>query len=270
MSSFRRWTIGICAASLLVFPSLASAQYSAISTPFQGAGDSYYERMGFGFGGNIGNNVFFNNGGGNPAVPFGGGNPGGGANFGFGVRGNGFNMNFNGFADSGYSSNLSSTTPSVVVPNGGTGSIFSGQIRPFVTGLVPVVGAFSPGVGYTQLPPTYTSPLVERMVRMHDQLATAPSRSTSSNTSAESAPPARTVSTAERGDLSLSEIRAQAAAQADVESEEMAALLEAARLREAAGDYGQAIIDYGRAASRAKGALREELRIKMRELRAAK
>ncbi len=32
------------------------------------------------------------------------------------------------------------TAPSIVVPNGGVGSIFSGQLSPFVTGINPVLG----------------------------------------------------------------------------------------------------------------------------------
>jgi hypothetical protein len=244
------------------------AQYSAIATPFHNVGASYYERMGVGFGGNIGNNVFFNNGGMNNALPpFGGGNGGGGANFGFGVRGGGVNLNFGFAADSGYDAGMTSISPSVTVPNGGTGAIFSGQQRPFVTGLIPVVGNFSPGIGYTTVEPRVVSPLAERLSRLEAEGSGA--RGTR-NVSAPSVPPAaarRIASSAERGEESLAEIRARQETVGDTTAAELASLLEAARLREEAGDIGQALIDYGRAAGRAEGPLKDEIRAKMSALR---
>jgi hypothetical protein len=258
--------------ALVWFPTAAQAQYSAVTSPLNGASSSYFERIGFGFSGNIGNNVFFNNGGAGGALPpFGGHVPGGGANFGFGIRGNGFNLNFNGVAESGSDRAITSVSPSITLPNGGSGQMFSGSVRPFVTGLVPVVGSFGPGVGYTMAPPRTTSPLVERLVRMQDELALAASQprpTTPASDPATPSAPQHTTSSAERGDLSLSAIRAQQAAAGDPAAEELAAAIAAGRLREEAGEYGQALIDYGRAASRADGELREELRIKMRELRA--
>jgi hypothetical protein len=255
-------------ASLLV-ASTALAQYSAIATPLHNVGATYRERIGVGFGGNIGNNVFFNNGGAGGALPpFGGGNAGGGANFGFGLRGSGVNLNFGINAESGYDANISSVTPSVTVGNGGTGAIFSGQQRPFVTGLVPMVGSFAPGMGYTMMEPRVISPLAERVERLNAaggySASTRPVRQQAAPASA----PRRNISTAERGDLSLAEIRAQQAGQIDTKQAELEALLEAARLREEAGEIGQALIDYGRAASRAEGVQREEIRAKMSALRA--
>src|SRR5688500_17002816 len=98
MSRTRLGIALVACASVLALQGNARAQYSAMSTPLQNVGSGYYERMGVGFGGNFGNNVFFNNGGaGNALPPFGGGNAGGGANFGFGIRGGGANLNF-GFA----------------------------------------------------------------------------------------------------------------------------------------------------------------------------
>jgi hypothetical protein len=259
-------------ASALAFPSAAQAQYSSVTGPLNNVGSSYYEQIGLGFGGNIGNHAFFNNGGAGGAWPgFGGGAPGGGANFGWGIQGSGVNLNFGLHADSGSDRSISSVSPSVTIPNGGTGGFFSGSQRPFVTGLVPVVGSFSPGVGYTMAPPRTTSPLVERLVRLQDEIAVAArNKRPGSATSEDDAPsaPLRPASSAEHGDLSLSAIRAQQANVVDAEAAELAGHLEAARLREEAGEYGQALIDYGRAAARAEGPLREELRIKMRELRA--
>ena len=49
----------------------ASAQSATIGTPFSGAGANYYERIGVGFGGRVGN-VFFNHGGMGALPPLGG------------------------------------------------------------------------------------------------------------------------------------------------------------------------------------------------------
>lgn len=254
-------------AAALVWCSAASAlaQYSSIATPLHNVGANYYERIGVGFGGRIGNNVFFNNGGGNALPPFGGGNAGGGANFGFGVRGGGLNMNFGLTADSGYDAGMTSVTPSVTVGNGATGAIFSGQQRPFVTGLVPMVGHFAPGIGYTRLPPRVISPLAERLSRLEAEGSAAASRPATAGAAAPA--PRPSTSSAERGALSLAEIRAAQGNVVDTKRAELEAYLEAARLREEAGEPGQALIDYGRAAARADGALRDEIRAKMSELR---
>ncbi len=251
----------------LLIADQASAQYSRIATPMHNVGNSYYEQLGFGFGGNIGNNVFFNNGGaGNALPPFGGGNGGGGANFGFGIRGGGANLNFGLNAASGYDSNITSVTPSVTVPNGGTGGIYDVQQRPFVTSLVPMVGHFAPGMGQTMAAPRVISPLAERLSRLEANGGYSPgSRSSEGPTT--SPVPRRNISTAERGELSLAEIRAAQTSKVDVKAAEIEGMLEAARLREEAGEIGQALIDYGRAASRAEGLQREEIRAKMRSLR---
>lgn len=243
------------------------AQQTTISTPQVGVGSSFFEQTGVGFGGRIGNNVFFNNGGGGARPPWAAGN-GGGANFGFGIRGNGFGANFGFSGETGYDANMSSITPSVTVQNGATGAIFSGQQRPFVTGLVPLVGDFSPGVGYTYAQPTYTSPLMERLMRIREAPASA--TPVAAATKQESPPTRQATSTAERGDLSLSAIRAQQAATGNTVEAEIAAFLEAGRLREAAGEPRQAIIDYQRAAARAKGELKQQIQAKIQELRALK
>ena len=43
-------------------------------------------------------------------------------------------------ASQGSNRSISSTSPSVTMPNGGFGSISSGTLRPFVTGFTPIVG----------------------------------------------------------------------------------------------------------------------------------
>ena len=49
------------------------------------------------------------------------------------------------FAEQGSRRSFTSQTPTIVVPHGGTGALFSGSLRPFVVGVVPVVGD---GFGY--------------------------------------------------------------------------------------------------------------------------
>lgn len=250
---------------VLLVASATQAQQVQVDTPFSNQGDSFFEQVGIGFGGR-GNNFFFNNGGG-------GGNNGGGANFGFGIRGNGFSGNLNIFGDTGYNASSSSMSPSVTVQNGGTGAIFSGQQRPFVTGFVPLVGAFSPGVGYTQMQPRYTSPLVERLARIQEHHAQAPPQNDDAppvRIAAEAAPaPARSVaSSAERGEQSMSAIRAQNQAAAAVRLAEVEELIAAAQRREAAGQPVQALLDYQRAVKRADGELKQKIQAKIAELKA--
>lgn len=249
---------------ILAIGSSARAQSATISTPLSGAGANYYERIGVGFGGRVGN-VFFNNGGMGALPPFGGHHPGNDARLGFGVGNGDVGFQFGIDASSGSDQSFSSVAPSVTVADGATGTFFSGQQRPFVTGLVPFVGHFAPGVGHTMLPPRVVSPLAERLSRLPAEGSNHPARG--SAPVATVAAPA-TTSSAERGDLSLAEIRATQTNKADAQAAELSALLEAARLREEAGELGQALIDYGRAASRADGPLKEELRAKMSALRA--
>lgn len=243
----------LAAIAILLAGEGAYAQYSAVAGPFNGAGHGFQEQIGVGFGGNVGGGPFFNNG------------AAGGAHIGGQVGPLRWGLN----AASGSDSSIGSVAPSVTVGNGGTGAIFSGSIRPFVTGLVPVVGDWNPEAAYPRLPAYRTSPLVERLVRMQDESAQSAvrPRPAAAPTAAPAPPPPRIASTAERGDLSLAEIRALQAEEGDPVAEEIAAYLEAARLREEAGDIGQALIDYGRAASRARGPQRDQIRQKMQQLR---
>ena len=146
------------------------AQQVQIGTPFNTVTDEYYERIGVGFGftlpaspnfrrnggrGIVGllpngqidpRGITFSQGSVNSAVPpFGGFDPGAQGQFGFAVRkgGGGFNLNL--FGGKGSSRTLTSQTPSIVVPNGVPGTIADQTLRPFVTGITPVVGSFSLG-----------------------------------------------------------------------------------------------------------------------------
>lgn len=123
-------------------------QQVTISSPHTAVSDSFYEHTGTSWGAR-GKNWFFQFGPrGNPygaAPQFGGFDPSAGANFGFGFNGGGFL----GAMSQGSRRSFTSVTPSVTVPNGGTGMIMDTSITPFVMGYVPVVG----GAPIVALPP---------------------------------------------------------------------------------------------------------------------
>lgn len=256
--------LGLAFGMMTLSAPAALAQYSAVTAPFNNASHSYFERMGVGFGGRVGN-VFFNNGGGAALPPFGRHDPAADARLGFGLRGNGFNLNFNLSGGSGADTNFSSVAPSITLPNGGTGQIFSGELRPFVTGLVPVVGHFGPGPGMTMVEPRYVSPLAERLARLPHE-SPAPRKEPEAQASPSPAPPVR-VSSAARGDLSLSEIRARRENRQSAEQEDIVGFMEAGRAYEEQGEIGQALIQYHRAAARAQGELKQELAEKILQLK---
>ena len=132
---------------------LAQAQQVTVGTPFNTAGSSYYEQFGVQWG--LRGNGWFARFGGPVAPPFGGFDPNAGASFGFGGR-NGF-LNFS--AAQGSSTTFGSQTPILTLPNGGTGFIADQSMRPFVTGIIPVVGDGPPVV-------PFRSVLDERLSRL--------------------------------------------------------------------------------------------------------
>ena len=236
---------------------VASAQYSFQQTPFNTASHSFYENIGTAWGVQ-GRGWFFNFGGpgvgaGNPS-PFGGFDPNAQATFGAGFRGNGFSGHFGLTAGQGSDSTLTTTTPGVTIANGGMGFISDAQQRPFVLGVIPVVGE-------------PVSPLRWRLERMAEQenssggangekSAAAPKSGSSGGSS----------SSADRGDLSLAAIKAQQAAEDEAKAAEVAELLAKARELEDAGKPTSAKIYYKRAALRAKGTQQKDIAAKIREL----
>ena len=125
---------------LFALPRLVSAQMIYTETPFHNLNSSYYEQNGFQW--NLrGPNFFFHSG--QPArAPFGNPDPNSGSRgrIGFGGGGVSGSLGFN-FAQ-GSSRSISSTTPSLTTTNGYPGSISSQVIRPFVTGITPIVGDY--------------------------------------------------------------------------------------------------------------------------------
>jgi len=148
----------------------AAAQYSTIENRFSSLNDSFYERMGVGFGFNINGSlpggggsgvvgigpggqpnpngaIQFGQGGFNTAIPpFGGFNANAGGQGGFAIRGGPGTAFFNfDFAQGSNRTNVTQS-PVVTVPNGVTGFVSDATMRPFVISLIPVVG--SGGYGY--------------------------------------------------------------------------------------------------------------------------
>ncbi len=135
---FRLQTASLVLFVLLAFSSAHRLQaQSTVITPGNiGVNDSYYERIGVGFGVNR-PGWFFNQGSFNSAVPpFGGFTPGVGGATGFNIGG--FSFNF--AADSGSDRSITAGAPMLNLMNGVPGSFGVIRQRPFVTGFVPVVG----------------------------------------------------------------------------------------------------------------------------------
>jgi len=239
----------------LALADFASAQYSFTQTPFNTASHSFYENIGVSWG-LQGRGWFANFGGGgagNPA-PFGGFDPNAQGNLGVGFRGNGISGHFALTAGQGSDRTMTSSTPGVTVANGGMGFFSDVQQRPFVLGVIPVVGE---GV----------SPVRWRLERMAE-LGNSPGvgGADADRPQESGGGGSSNSSSAERGDLSVSAIKAQQAAEEEAKAAEVAELLEKAREYEAAGKTVSAKIQYRRAALRATGTQQQEIAVKIREL----
>ena len=263
----------LAAACLAALTSQAGAQQVNLDAPFNSVGHSFYEQVGVRWG-LSGRNWFFNFGGPGPgagvAPPFGGFDPNAGANFGVGFRGNGFNGFLNLSAGQGSSTTFGSASPSVTVMNGQTGYFADTQQRPFVTGLVPVVG--SPIMVPPVLPP-YAPPqsvLQERIGRLQAGEGSSATASAASSAPAASAPSES--STAERGDLSVAAIKAAKATERSAReaalAEEIAVLLEKAKGKIAARQPSVAKAYLQMAARKASGDQRAEIQRQIAELEA--
>jgi len=215
-------------------------QQVTVATPHPTVSHSFYEQFGVQWG--IQGKGWFFNFGGPVAPPFGGFDPNAGANFGF-AGPNGF-INFT--AGQGSSSTFSGQTPMVTVTNGGTGVFIDQTVRPFVTGVIPVVGGE---------PPAFNSVLQERLSRLQAGEGTGEHKQAAPAVSGGSA--TKGPSSAERGELSVAEIRARKAAAGSADdaaaAAEIDALLERARGAIAAGKPGVAKIHLQMAARRATG-----------------
>jgi len=276
------------------------AQQVQLTTPYQTMTDSFYENFGFG-GINMGRSGpgggwYFNTGPAGSTPPqFGGYDPAADARFGMrfgGPLGLGFNM----LAGQGSTRSNTVTAPTIVLPNGGSGSLFSGSIRPFVTGVIPIVGNAPLGPVVPMAPASSVSPLAQRVAQLQQQQAASQAGAGAAHNPAPAAPPvlpardegplvikggqvqgaaaadrpagaaASGDSTANHGDLSVAEIRRQQAAQEAAVLEEIQVRIEQAKGLEAAGKPAQAKIYYQQAATRADGELKKQLLDKIRSL----
>ncbi|MDP6554168.1 MAG: hypothetical protein QGF59_32285 [Pirellulaceae bacterium] len=278
----RRVLLTVFAAWLLWQAPAVVAQQVYVSTPSVNMSDSFYEWFGIDWGfqsRHRNGNFFFNRGSSQGTIPrFGGFDPASAARLGFTHQGANNGFFFNLTAAQGSNRTITSTTPSVTLSNGAVGSVRDVQMRPFVVGLIPVVGS-PPGFGVS--PPMLISPLKERLARLRDeqtrqtQRKVAPDASPSNDTvgtpdlvlgaAKKSAGltlgsrAGKSASTAERGDISVAEIRRRQAARAEAEADDLDRMIEEAKAAELVGRFGAARVRYRQAAAHATGDLRRGL-----------
>jgi hypothetical protein len=279
------------------------AQQVQLTNPFHSLNDSFYENFGIGLSpmGRSGprGGWYFGGTNANSTPPqFGGYDPAADATFGFRIG----QFGLNGVAGQGSNRSHVMEAPTIVIPNGGTGSIFSGSIRPFVTGVIPIVGNAPMGPMVPMPTPVMTSPLAERMQRMRwseEQLAAQAAELAAVNEAervaaagaalddakeddgplvmrsgrlvdSEASRPAGSRSsagsTANHGDLSLRELRQQQAQREAAREYEALVLIEQGRGKEAEGKTGVAKIYYQQALSKADGPLKQQIEAKIRSM----
>ena len=230
-----------------------------------------------------------------PGIPNGQGNPASAGTFGFSILNPNFNASF--FVAAGQGSTRSSGTvaPSVTVMNGQQGTFSATTQFPFVIGVVPVVGGFSPGFvgfdpssawsGSVAVQPSYSTALQEKLDRIHAGATSgvrpgAGGGSSGGLLGVESlslAKPAgndviggkllaaRDSSAGQAADSVRDIQAAQEAADAEKERE-LEEILEKARAAEAEGKKSVAKVYYQQAARRVEGSQLVELQAKIREL----
>jgi hypothetical protein len=134
-------------ACFVLVTTAAPAQQATVSTPYHSMSEGFFENFGTNWGLN-GRNWFFSFGGSpsQAAPPFGGFDPGAGANLGFGFRTGGMGGFFSGNFSQGFRQSCVSQTPSLTLTNGYPGYVADASVSPFVISYVPVVGSF-PRVG---------------------------------------------------------------------------------------------------------------------------
>ena len=165
-------------------------------------------------------------------------------------------------AEQGSDRFMSTTSPVIVLPNGGTGSVFSGSVRPFVVGTIPVVGGYSmPTVA------PMTSPLREALKRM--QMGDIPEITPIETKRYSDELPAPQTSTAQVGDVSIAEIKASQAQQNSKQQQEILALIARAESALESNKQGAAKAFYRMAWRKAEGKLKEQLRTKLLSLGSA-
>ncbi len=234
----------------------ANGQLIGIGSPFTTATHSYYEHFGVNFGlhfpsggqGAFGGSrivgllpngqfapaiSFTQNSAGGTIPPFGGFDPGSAANFGFGRFGSGGGFSLGLTMGKGSTRMLTSTTPSLTMFNGAGGSMFHGEVRPFVMGVIPVNG----GGGNVITRPVNGVTIATSSGQL--DLRNLGQRDVSRATSTE-LPPLPRSSSAERAMDSVAEIKARKEAESRATLEKIKEHLQSAADAVASQHYGQA------------------------------
>lgn len=277
----------------------APAQYIKLDTPLQSNTESFYERFSVDFGFSLpsnpnaggsrvvglnpdgsftqNGNVQFTQGGSGSAVPpFGGYDPSLDGTFGYGVLSNGGGYQLGLRAGQGNTRTSTVQNPTIVVPNGVPGSISDTIQRPFVTGIIPVVGGLPPGTFERMFAPgPPISPLDIALHNMQQDLASGramrdengrifyPGDEQDNRGTSQVSHVAPLDSSANYGDLSVAEIRRRRELAQDSDfNEHQDKIDEAIALAESSlekGKTGAARIFLRRALRMATGAQKEEL-----------
>lgn len=175
---------------------------------------------------------------GGAAPQFGGFTPNAGATFRInrvGPNGGGFSLGLN--LAQGRTRSSTTIAPSITTQNGFGGSIFSGQVRPFVTGVVPIVGSgLPPGVSEV-VPPDNAVTRALSSGQLHLGGTSEPtvrqSTSATGNFSVEN-------SSAAHGDTSVKQIKAQRQKMLRAKQQRLESALEKASRLESEKNYSQA------------------------------
>jgi hypothetical protein len=275
-----RWLMCLAAAGTIVVTGLAgtaAAQQTQVTLPSHRLNEGFFERIGVGWhweSTHPNSRMFFTYPGLNSAVPFfGGWDPATDARFGFAGRKGNTRFGFNMALQQGSTRTMIGSAPSVMVPNGGFGSISSTTLRPFVTGWIPVVGQGQQFRPPLRLPPAWQSRTAElsrssarrKEPRLSKQTDDAPLRISTRQPKTNS-----TITTATRGEQSVAEIHRNQLLQDQARLQEVGELVERARGAEQAGKLGVARIYYQQAANRSTGELKALLLEREQELKQRK
>jgi len=262
---------------------LLAAQQVDVQTPLQRSSSQFYERF------NVGWNfqrqfsrgsMFFDFK--SPAFPpFGDYDPSADARFGAAQSWGNGGFSFQFTAGQGSSRTLVMNAPNVTSMNGLPASFQDVTMRPFVTGLIPTVGGFQmfPVPTFGSGPSMMTSPLAGKVEALRSQSPGRQIRTRNRERSLDLGDPDEQVggepavvgvkrSTAERGDLSVDEIRRQQTDEELANQQEIDRLCAEARIAEVAGQLAVARVRYQQAAARTKGAQREKLLAAAKRLKA--
>lgn len=165
-----------------------------------------------------------------------------------------FSGNFGFNASRGSSRTSSTTTPSLTTQNGFGGSLFSGQVSPFVTGVVPVVGQgggfFGPVPNYVELPSGPDNGVTRAL--QSGQLNSVQPRQDREFRPSAPVNYSAAQSTATRGDISVSAIKAERQRRIAAQNQIITDIITAAQQLEEERKFALARLKYREALSQTK------------------